>query len=65
MTMTRCGKRRQKCRWCDRPATKLCDYPKGRGTCSKLMCNAHAVQPAGTSDIDYCPHHADQAELAL
>lgn len=46
---------------CSEHATKQCDYPvkygtKSRGTCSKHICDKHAVRIDG--DRDYCPAHA-------
>ncbi len=49
------GKQRR-CRWCMRWHTKLCDAPKGKGTCDAPMCDDHAT-PDGP-DRDLCPTHA-------
>jgi hypothetical protein len=45
-----------KCQWCDKPSTKLCDYPieKGR-TCDAPMCEEHAKRQG--PNVDTCPNH--------
>jgi hypothetical protein len=40
---------------CGRPATKLCDFPTGRGTCDKPLCG-RCARPVGP-DRDFCPNH--------
>ena len=57
--------RQQKCRWCGKPCTKLCDFVVSspqqvthRRTCDAPMCDEHAqnVEP----DRDYCPNHLQE-----
>lgn len=55
------SKRREPCRWCSRPYTKLCDF-KLRGskigqTCDAPMCNEHAHHIG--HDLDLCPPHIE------
>jgi len=54
-----CGSGRvQRCRWCRRPATKLCDaaVPRRRsGTCDAPMCDGHATPFMRSGDL--CPGH--------
>ena len=61
------GKRPQpkKCQFCDRPSTKLCDFPMSppeqvthRRTCDAPMCDEHATLIG--EDRDLCPPHAIQ-----
>lgn len=60
------GRKRPKCRWCENPSTKLCDFPvfgEGRKkTCSAPVCQGHH-QHRGP-DYDVCPDHYN-ARLAL
>jgi len=56
-------RRQQKCRWCSKQSTKLCDFSISspqqvthRKTCDAPMCDEHA-KPVGPN-IDYCPEHA-------
>ena len=56
------GQRRRRCA-CGRLATKLCDFPRGRGTCSKPLCEACAV--AVGPDRDHCPDHGAPAQGVL
>jgi len=59
------------CRWCEKRATKLCDWPEHAplrlfthiGTCDAPMCSDHATH-VGT-DRDYCPLHTAQGKLPL
>jgi hypothetical protein len=70
-TVIICGLRRSKPKrcshaGCEATGTKLCDWPIGGGrTCSKPLCDRHAVR-AGR-DVDHCLHHEPkrQQELAL
>ncbi|MCA9653204.1 MAG: hypothetical protein KC501_25040 [Myxococcales bacterium] len=45
---------------CQRPHTRLCDYPVTRGgrpgTCDRKLCDGHAVRMG--EDTDYCPAHS-------
>jgi hypothetical protein len=46
----------ERCGWCERRGTKLCDQPVGDGkTCDRRICPGHAshVEP----NRDYCPDH--------
>jgi hypothetical protein len=54
----------QRCRWCNKPGTQLCDHPiahpnpleeDGHSTCDARICKDHA-QHVG-EDKDYCPDH--------
>jgi hypothetical protein len=57
------GRRPPKCRWCDKPSTKLCDFPLNIGqlqliapkTCDAPMCDEHAH--AVGVNLDHCPLH--------
>jgi len=40
---------------CGLPATKLCDWPKGRSTCDAPLCERCAVSVG--PDRDHCPGH--------
>ena len=56
-----------KCKWCNRPSTKLCDYwvsSDGRPgrTCDAPMCDEHAVRVG--PEKDHCPEHVKAEELA-
>jgi len=59
--------RRQPCRWCSSPATKLCDGPPPQGsrrkTCDAPMCVTHAEHVEG-QDLDRCPDHRQGAAAA-
>jgi hypothetical protein len=48
---------------CGAHATLLCDYPMRSGTCDKPLCTRCAVPIA--EDVDYCPHHPREQQLAL
>jgi hypothetical protein len=51
--------RMKKCRWCERPSTKLCDFvvsPPEQRTCNAPMCDAHAKRVG--PNLDHCPEHA-------
>lgn len=57
------GQRRQNCRWCGSPSTKLCDArlsPLAQvthiKTCDAPMCDVHAKRVG--PDRDLCPDHA-------
>lgn len=42
------------------PATKLCDYPLGRGrTCDAPLCDRHATRVGENNDNDRCPIHKE------
>jgi hypothetical protein len=51
-----CGPRprRRRCS-CGAPATLLCDWKVGKGTCDKPICAAHAEEVA--PDKHLCPEH--------
>jgi hypothetical protein len=59
------GRRVPKCKWCNEPSTKLCDFVVSsplqithRKTCDAPMCNLHAkcIGP----EKDYCPLHVER-----
>jgi len=54
---------------CVREATRACDYPSGHATCSKPLCNAHAVPVGFHGKRDFCPDHerkpADAMQLPM
>lgn len=47
------GRRRKRCGWCMRYATRLCDGPKDGGTCDTPLCGRHAHQTG--EELDLCP----------
>ena len=48
---------------CKRPATLLCDFPKGNGkTCDAPICEHHALHVG--DNLDYCPNHENSKEAA-
>jgi hypothetical protein len=52
------GLKPPKCKWCEKPSTKLCDYPVTQDrTCDAPMCNEHAKSQA--ANIDTCPSHPE------
>lgn len=52
--------RRQKCRFCARWSTKLCDFPMGNGkTCNAPCCSEHSVSVG--EDRDFCEAHRKAA----
>ena len=58
-----CGRGRgskRPCRWCDRQAPYLCDFPVRRAgkatTCDAPICDTHR-SPKGP-ETDHCPDHA-------
>ena len=52
-----CGTRkRQRCSGCGRPASLLCDWKVGEGTCDQPICARCTTSPA--RDKDLCPSHA-------
>jgi hypothetical protein len=55
-----CGRGRSTpCMQCQRPSTKLCDFPVSKGkTCDAPICD-HCTTPVGP-DLDYCPKHKDK-----
>lgn len=55
------GKRPVRCHFCGRTHTKLCDYPRGQGTCDLPLCDEHArsVGP----NRDYCFNHPHTPNL--
>jgi hypothetical protein len=51
---------RRRCSSCGtRWASRQCDYPKGKGTCDKHLCDGCAVTVG--PDLDYCPDHPREA----
>lgn len=57
----------ERCRWCQKPGTKLCDFPVEAGqsemgsmTCDARICNQHAKNVG--PDKDYCPDHAKEKQ---
>ncbi len=48
------GQRRKRC-YCGDLATKLCDWPEGKGTCDKDLCDKHSVKMGPNKD--YCLNH--------
>jgi hypothetical protein len=49
-------RRRPRCAFgCGAFATKQCDFPRGKGTCDRHLCDAHAVNVG--PDRDYCHDH--------
>lgn len=67
----------QTCRWCSSPATRLCDKPKGGGTCDAPMCADHGrrvyhsfrcsnLTGEGMQEvaIDHCPDCEDVTRWA-
>lgn len=47
-----------KCRWCEKPSTKLCDYPvTAHQTCDAPICDEHAKRQG--SNLDTCPDHPE------
>jgi len=50
---------------CARDSTRLCDFPHGHTTCSKPLCNAHAVPVGFKGEKDYCPNHERKADDAF
>lgn len=59
----------KRCKWCQRPSTKLCDFPVKRngkaGTCDASMCDRCAVTVPGLGvSLDYCPPHARYSHAA-
>ncbi len=65
-TVIICGLHRstQRCKFCGKPATKLCDFPlhgpKQGLTCSIPMCDQCAT--AQGEGIDFCPAHQRHVE---
>jgi hypothetical protein len=56
----------QKCAWCYRPATKLCDAPRPSDpgkTCDKPLCSIHAMPGSKRPDTDFCPDHRSLSHL--
>ncbi len=64
------------CQWCNKPATKLCDFVIGKGqagrTCDRPLCEDHATNLGNVfyasheagheiDTTDYCPVHAHMA----
>ena len=43
------------CRYCGKPATCLCDHPKGKKTCDVPMCAGCAVEV--DKDLHQCREH--------
>jgi hypothetical protein len=62
-----CNRGRRKppppCSCCGRRSSRLCDFKIGRRRCSKPLCTECAVHVG--EDLDYCPSHTVQKELAL
>ena len=48
--------RTPKCSICrERDGTRQCDFPKGKGTCDKYLCETCAVRIE--PEVDFCPSH--------
>lgn len=62
VTFIVCGPRARKRRChvpgCAKPATLLCDWKVGKGTCDKAICADHALHVA--MDRDLCPDHQER-----
>ena len=59
------GRRQPKCGICkSRPATKLCDFPAGQGTCDRNLCDKCAVEVGPNTDHCFV-HEERQPELPL
>lgn len=58
MTSIVCSRGQRRCRWCGKPCTKLCDFPRDAGTCDAPMCDSHAKHVA--YETDYCPDHQER-----
>lgn len=65
-----CGRRsgrEKRCKWCEKVATKLCDFPlrgeKAGKTCDAPMCKDCATKWG--IDKDLCPPHARLVEKEL
>jgi hypothetical protein len=50
------GVRPRRCAYCQNIATVLCDWPKGRGTCDRPMCQGCALEV--DVDLHQCRAHA-------
>lgn len=54
------GRRRKAprpCSYCERPSTRLCDYPMSRTrTCDRALCDLHTAEVAKGTDM--CAFHA-------
>lgn len=61
----------EKCYYCDKEATLLCDFPIVKGTCDRPVCKEHSARIAagfmcgrdGCSSFteDYCLSHAEES----
>jgi len=45
----------KRCAYCGKPATCLCDHPKGKKTCDRPMCAACATEV--DTDLHQCRDH--------
>jgi hypothetical protein len=50
------GLKPRRCAYCGHLAEFACDWPKGKGTCSRPMCAAHSLEV--DKDLHQCRDHA-------